>query len=338
MKVLIIACVLLWPLRVSAQVAPFPEAPLCPSHDNRTWHSLWDASRGCHYDHQHGDNPHEVDDLFGTSLYGLMGGEISHPWQTFSPAGYENDVKHAGYFWHVRRNIPAAPGQTTYLTAFRVLVHQHPTGRDAAVRFHSGVIEAITNDGGSIQIPGAWVDFGDLIIDGVLPPAIDEPNNGNRHKQHSNGPGTNIIWYGATQTATGGQGFARISPSVHDVWDHTAPGNISNTTDYVCYPAGNCQSNATSLRPHLIQVQVPSTLRTLVDPDGNGRADWQGYTTRYGAPVTGCAAPSLDCVPVTLVNLRTIGSYACDQVCGQYCRDYDIYFNGQTSGWSQPVP
>ena len=90
---------------------PYADAPACPPsvHDKRKFHSLWNAELGCHYDHHHGDNPHELDSILGTDLFAKMGGDISYPWQTFSTAGLENDLKHAGYFWHVRKDIPCTP-------------------------------------------------------------------------------------------------------------------------------------------------------------------------------------------------------------------------------------
>lgn len=324
-------------------VAPYPEAPLCDSHDNRAYHGLWDSVRGCHYDHHHGDDPHTVDDLFGTSLFTLMGGDISHPWQTFSDAGYENDLKHAGYFWHVRRDLTCL--ERGCMTAFRVLVHQHPTGRDAAVRYHSGVLEANVLDletgrPGFIQVPGMWVDFGDLLVDGV--DVLDVAGNGNRHKQHGSaaqGFGSQIIWYGASQVALeGGQGFVRISTSIHDPWDFTSPVDPSNTEDFVCWPLRRCPSNATLLRPHLITVSIPGRWRHIVDPDHDGVADWTGWTDRYGVITTGCGSPSLDCVPVTMRGLDVRVQYACEEECGLSYRDYDVYFDGVTAGWNQPVP
>jgi hypothetical protein len=332
--------------------APYPSAPECTTHDKRAFHTLWNPYEGCHYDHHHGDNPHDVDDIFGTSLYTLMGGEISHPWQTFSAAGVENDLKHAGYFWHVRRDLPAVPGQTGYIKAFRTLVHQHPTGRDAEVRFHSGVFEALVSDvqsgmDGYIQIPGMWLDFGHLKVDGRTVLDVGAEAEPGRHKQHSSSGTPQIIWYGATEaTHTPDllgripRGFVSISTSVHDVWDFTSPFTPSRTDDYACYGNPRCQANATLLRPHFIVVQINRILWPLVDPDGNGIADWTGYTDRYGVPVDGCVAMSLDCVPVTLRGIRLAPNlnYECIEVCGTSYREYDIYFDGQTSGWSRPVP
>lgn len=340
-----------WGQRTGVAFTPYESAPACPTHNNRVFHTLWNPVDGCHYDHHHGDNPHELDSLFGTSLYSLMGGEISHPWQTFSDAGPENTLKHAGYFWHVRRDLQPAPGQAGYIKAFRLLVHQHPSGRDAEVRFHSGVFEGLVVDTatgaeGYIQIPGMWIDFGHLLIDGrrVLDVGMEaEPG---RHKQHVSSGTPQIIWYGASRaTETPDRrgriprGFVSISTSVHDTWDYTSPSNPSGFDDLVCFGNPRCQANATLLRPHLIGVQIPRVTLPFVDADGDGIANWTGYTDRYGAPVTGCAAASLDCVPVTLRNIRTsVETYSCDQQCEGSYRDYDIYFNGRTSGWSQPVP
>jgi hypothetical protein len=331
---------------------PYASAPTCTSHNNRAFHTLWNWVEGCHYDHHHGDNPHDLDDVFGTSLFDRMGGEISHPWQTFSAAGVENALKHAGYFWHVRRNLQPRGDHKGYIKAFRLLVHQHPTGRDADVRFHSGVFEALvaekeTGSEGYIQIPGMWLDFGHLLVDGRIVIDVGMEAEPGRHKQHVSHGTSQIIWYGATRAthtpdARGRipRGFVSISTSIHDAWDFTSPVNPSVTSDYSCYGNPRCRDNATLLRPHLITVHAPSNLWPVVDPDGNGIADWIGFTDRYGVPVNGCMAAGLDCVPVTMRGIRTaVDRYSCgDGECGLSYRDHDIYFNNQTSGWSQPVP
>src|SRR5262245_33863003 len=42
------------PAPSSIAITPFPDAPLCPdsgeAHDNNLFHTLWDSTRGCHYD------------------------------------------------------------------------------------------------------------------------------------------------------------------------------------------------------------------------------------------------------------------------------------------------
>ena len=62
-------------------IAPYSDAPLCPdtgdAHDNSLFHTLWDSVRGCHYDHEHGQNPftREVAATFpGFDLKALLGG------------------------------------------------------------------------------------------------------------------------------------------------------------------------------------------------------------------------------------------------------------------------
>ena len=103
-------------------------------------------------------------------------------------------------------------------------------------------------------------------------------------------------------------------------------------------PDARCRANATLLRPHLISVNLGRSVQRAVDPDGDGIANWRGYTDRYGVPVEGCTSVGLDCVPVTLRNVRTMVDYSCSDVCAQSYVDHDVYFGRQTSGWSQPVP
>ena len=86
-------------------------------------------------------------------------------------------------------------------------------------------------------------------------------------------------------------------------------------------------------------MQIAPILRPIVDPDGDGIANWSGFTDRYGVPVSDCLAASLDCVPVTIRNIKlNVEKYLCEQQCERSYRDYDIYFRGRTAGWAQPVP
>lgn len=357
-------------------VDPYPNAPACMGHNRRAFHTLWNAFEGCHHTHQHGDNPHAVDDILnplaiaetGKTIYQWMGAdlgpegtaEISHPWQTFSDAGLENDLKHAGYAWHVRRDIPCAGVPSPCITAFRTLVHQHASGRDATVRYHSYVFEAATSDGGYIMYNG-WADFGDLHIpEGNIVVNVPDNHDSNggctgagRHKQHGPGGDPQIIWYGASQQvhgACGPRGFITLSVSVHDVWDYTSQTSPAAFEDYVCYPAPNCQANGTSYRAHLISVNMITRFAFIYD--ATGRANWTGYADRYGLPRTDgiCTEPSVDCAPVIFRNLRRNYNYQTANAATANLRiDHDIYFCGQqvcgardrdsvTSGWSQPVP
>lgn len=334
-------------------VVPYPLAPACLVHDDRAYHGLWNGVLGCHYDHHHGNDPRQLDGRFGTDLFDLAGGEISYPWQTFSVYGTENAMKHEGYIWIVREGLDYTPrGNTGQVVDFRVQVHQLADGHDANVRYHSFAAEfyvcpaesdPVQNGCGFARIMG-WQDTGDLEVDRVV--AIDEPNSFNRVKQHSS-HGPVAVWYPAsTQGIQGQQGFARISVTTHDQWDYTDPETPGDFTDYICYPAANCTFNGTTFRPHLIMIDIPAAYEAIVDPDGDGIADYEGYLNRYGAIVENCGSVSLDCIPFVLQNIRTDISYNyADLDPGQ---DYDVWFcNGvhcawrtpgaRTSGWMQPV-
>jgi hypothetical protein len=90
---------------------PFPGAPLCPdygeAHDNNRFHSLWDTERGCHYDHEHGQDPFtpEVEAAFpGFDLRALMGHVgVGH---TNPSSPLENTYKHGGFKWNVQLTHP----------------------------------------------------------------------------------------------------------------------------------------------------------------------------------------------------------------------------------------
>lgn len=87
-------------------IQPYPSAPLCPdsgeAHDNNLFHTLWDGERGCHYDHEHGQDPFisDVADTFpGFDLRELIGGVgVGH---TNPSSPMENTHKHGGYKWEV---------------------------------------------------------------------------------------------------------------------------------------------------------------------------------------------------------------------------------------------
>lgn len=88
-------------------ITPYPSAPLCsdvgPLHDNSKFHTLWDAVRGCHYDHEHGQNPFVSQVAFAFAPLGdlrtLLGGvEIGH---TNPSSSHENTDKHGGFKWTI---------------------------------------------------------------------------------------------------------------------------------------------------------------------------------------------------------------------------------------------
>ena len=86
---------------------PYPDAPLCPTHDPTKWHGLWDSARGCHYDHEHGTLPFTPDvaamfpDFDLRAL--LCGMEVGN----CIPSGpTEHTHKHGGFKWNVQLSHP----------------------------------------------------------------------------------------------------------------------------------------------------------------------------------------------------------------------------------------
>lgn len=136
---------------------PFAGAPLCPTHDSTKFHTLWDASRGCHYDHFHGDDPNSP---LALKWFKPISATISYPWQTFRVDAdgsklYENDTKHSGYIWLVRQLVQIAADGTVseinadlnwvgrtpnVVVAVRTQIHRHPT-LDQPVQKHSYSVE-----------------------------------------------------------------------------------------------------------------------------------------------------------------------------------------------------
>ena len=130
-------------------LAPFPDAPLCPdsgeAHDNSLFHTLWDGTRGCHYDHEHGLNPFtsEVAAAFpGFDLQALLGGAgIGH---TNPSSEMENTHKHGGFKWDVvlshTTGCEGAEGATIGVDA--MVIQYHNFGNYAVefeTRIHSAV-------------------------------------------------------------------------------------------------------------------------------------------------------------------------------------------------------
>lgn len=122
-------------------VTPYPDAPLCehgaatdPEHDLEMFHTLWNSGMGCHYDHEHGDNPFilEVEETFFPlgDVLGFTGGRgVSH---TNPTSGMENTHKHGGNKWNVQLVHPEG------CKAFEVPNNQSWTGVNGSViQYHA---------------------------------------------------------------------------------------------------------------------------------------------------------------------------------------------------------
>ena len=124
-------------------IAPHPNAPLCDDagdfHDNSMFHSLWDSDRGCHYDHEHGQNPFttEVEDTFpGYDLRALLGGVgVGH---TNPSSPMENTHKHGGFKWDVTlSHSVGCSGGEGYPTGVDAMVIQYHAFGDYSIEFES---------------------------------------------------------------------------------------------------------------------------------------------------------------------------------------------------------
>jgi hypothetical protein len=152
-----------------AAIEPYPGAPLCPTHNDKQFHGLWDYERGCHYDHTHNDDPAPANAIFGPAGAALGGQTISYPWMTQN----ENDMHgHPGYKYYINLNPQpncaaegyAYLGSVNCVSAFRIQYHDAGGNAHMVKRFHSYYLEAQIKKGstvGTIQT-GGWADFGCL--------------------------------------------------------------------------------------------------------------------------------------------------------------------------------
>lgn len=125
---------------------PYASAPACAGeHDHSQFHTLWNSADGCHYDHEHGQNPFTsaVSDTFpGFDLQGLIGGvEVGH---TNPSSEMENHHKHGGMKWDVTlTHTKGCQAGTGVLTGVNSLViHYHAFG-DYSIEFESRVHSAL---------------------------------------------------------------------------------------------------------------------------------------------------------------------------------------------------
>lgn len=361
---------------------PNPNAPLCPTHDPQQWHALWDATRGCHYDHTHNADPASVNAIFGQA--GALWGNqtLSYPWAT---SAMENTHKHGGYKYAVRTNIPCdvnrRDGNNNFpvncITDARIEYHAVGHAMDALARFHSFYAEyrickypAFTECG--ILRTGGWMDFGILQIPykvqrvvrpgGALdfgaastyggaganplvmsfPADASELNGQSIHdapylamssvadiRAFQPQPNLNLqmeVWSSGDQAFPryGHNPYASFTFRIFDSWGLMNPAN-PNQLHWFCRD-GNCEYNSSLHAMNELWTQTPAN---VFDPDGNGFADWSGYTDRYGNIANGCTAPALDCVPLTMTHVPVgIGYYQDAGNGGAQAKEFDLSPNG----------
>jgi hypothetical protein len=333
------------PLVVRSPALPYPAAPLCPTHDGTTYHSLWDSVRGCHYDHEHGDDPALADHVFGPLGAAWDGQGLDHPFHTPN----EHDAfKHRSHKVAVRVGQPCTSiaGATGCITDLRILHHLDFFA--AATRFHSFWIEmricSVDNpsDCGLVR-RGGWLDYGplqaqDLGNQHVPLPADATPfplstcgasRRGHRTDNQSAG------WYGTQYRDSScligltGQGLGQlqIAAGVAQTW---APLNVNDPLhpNVIC-PDGSCANNSSvRVQAHNVSWRPHGSLAV------HGRLNVSGFTNLYGMIDETCAAPGPTCAPFEIINAVQGFAYIHqDGARGLSYKQYDVLFNNQRSGW-----
>lgn len=137
------------PTTQPGRIASYPDAPLCAdsgeAHDNSLFHTLWDDIRGCHYDHEHGQDPFTPDvaaTFPGLDLRALIGGVgVGH---TNPSSPMENTHKHGGFKWDVTlsHSIRCSAGDG-YPTGVDAMVIQYHAFGDYSIEFESRTHSAV---------------------------------------------------------------------------------------------------------------------------------------------------------------------------------------------------
>jgi hypothetical protein len=356
--------------------------------DTTKWHSLVNVEKKCHYNHQHNDDPNYVNDIFGLpgAWFGSPGMEISYPWQTFKAATaneqnaaymanhqMENDLKHEGYVWIVRRDQPCPNGNC--VTDFRIQVHAVMGAADMPVRYHSFSLEARVcvnaSDPSSCGIVryGGWIDMGILVtrspndvncgggpndIHITLPAdtlyfPIDRP--GSRDEVRCHPQITTLPPYPPTKPLAEWWGHAggetRFQVRSYDPIGNVDAANPTHWQFFCAQADMNCHYDASmfsifvgySLHIHQYVGGTGGTTHVPVDANGDGRTDFKGYFNRWGTLNTSCTTAALDCVPFQYDNVVLNGGFApgeagyAQTACSSNCKPVDYDISPPGKRW-----
>ena len=321
-------------------IPPFAAAQLCSFHDPTAWHALWDGGQACHYDHTHNADPTTADAILGPLAYAPT--TLSYAWATSSMensmkhGGYKYGVR-LGLPCGVVTNYEGIT-PINCITDARIQYHGVGHALDALARFHSfyaeyricrqlaytqcgiiriggwadfGILE-VPYKGARVVRPGGVVDFGDGL---VMSFASDDPEMNGQSVDNepylamssladlsyfsTHAPSTNIqmeVWSSALG-AYSHQPYVRFAFRIFDSWGLIDPANPNNP-HWLCRD-GSCAYNASWHALNELTAFIPQAW----DTDGDGLANFEGFTNRYGQVVTGCTASGLDCVPLSVVNV-----------------------------------
>lgn len=314
---------------------PYPEAPLCAEHYNNVYHGLFDSILGCHYDHTHGDNPHLVDDIFGTDIYSYIEGEVSYPWHT---PGENEEIKHKSYFWIVERDLPCfSQFSNGCIIHYRAFVHNDL--HNVFSTHHSALVEAYVCDEerypsegdnvcGTFFVSGHQAT-GDLLIDRQVVLDRVEPLNSPRPIMlHYDATGNKnfATWYPAFFS------WMRVSTEIADMFGYYPLPNVPLPTTPNNLEFIRLEGNSSLVAPHVISVGFSrrNLLDIGIDPTSEF-INYNGFINVMTGRPDGCVEVSEMCAPLILKNVPNVfgGQF---QYRGSH-KEYDIFFDGISSGW-----
>jgi hypothetical protein len=321
-------------------------------------HDLWNEVSGCHYDHEHGDDSALSDPVFGKLGEEWGGWGIDHPFHT---PDEHNSFKHRAHKVTVflANTCNSINGALNCVKNLRIL--HHLDFHAMATRFHSFWIEmeickvSDPNDCGKVG-RGGHLDFGPLVnqsapgnVNGEARVAVPADANpfplvtcGTSNRRLHNPSGINnsrfATWYGNQYPSFGclptafdasgvAVGIIQIGVLSADVW---SPLNLVDPLNpVVTCPDGSCgQNNSRREQGHLVAGEFTAQLDAL-DGAVDGYITLNGFTNTYGFIDPSCTVPGLNCVPFYF-NHVPVGSY---QFRFNTPKEYDVLFNGGTSGW-----
>lgn len=287
-------------------------------------------------------------------------------------AVYENNAKHNGTKFDFYDFGASQYGCPVNLTGTRSvpnawLIERHSLGNkaDFMARVHSfwamvRVCIPGTNEVGYI-FTGGWQDFGQRIApyQGHIFPIPGQPSpayNSARapyisqscinHPECRGANTSNTTWTSFTQMIEGHKlfGFAfRSNDSQQKIDVSTGFNQVDPVFVYLCadaqgnYVAAGCHYNHSASHTAQVVGSIPDEY-DLLDGVDDDRANYIGYTNRWGSVVQGCTAIALDCVPLKLINMP-VGNYQVNVA--QYglgpahenLPEYDLEFSGVPAGW-----
>ena len=281
----------------------------CPvdGHNLVAMHSHYDAVNDCWYDHTHTNGAVPSADFIA-----YTGQQLSYPWLTGN--GAENlpypNGKHEGYNFSSRTTDYMVCADPAFcIDSYEIEWHGMPVNHGMATRFHS--FAALLRIGDGYVFYGGWQDCGQRVQLGNDWVTIDEsrPQPGGTALKHAtfdqNGSET---WY-CTLSDVGMENLIgqQYAPSI----SRTTPDNLFSELDPLCLDdSAECLNRGQDRWISALLLDLDRPWLRWLDEDGDGIANWSGYTDRYGVrrDPGACESIGLDCVPFEVVNVP-VGRY-----------------------------